>query len=78
MDSIQYTQQELQLAREIADTLKDQEALPLYLQYARRYEEDFLRRRLERVMRVDEIKIKTSRGALFTYLVKQASHDARH
>lgn len=72
-----YTAREIRLANEIASTLHDPEAIPLYLQFARKHEEDFLRRKLSRVMQVEESKIKTSRGALFTFLVNQASHDPR-
>lgn len=78
MNTTNYTTQERALAEEIASTLRDPEAFPLYLQYARRYNEDFLRRRLVRTMRIEESKIKTSRAALFTYLVNQASYDPRH
>jgi len=72
-----YSPNEINLANEIASTLKDPEALPLYLQYTRKYNEDFLRSRLKRVMQVDQEKIRTSRGALFTYLISQASRDSR-
>jgi hypothetical protein len=78
MNSINYLPHEIQLANEIARTLNDPEALPLYLKYARRYKEEFLRSRLERVMKVDQKKIRTSRGALFTYLINQAFHDPRN
>lgn len=73
-----YSSHEITLANEIADTLKDPEALPLYLKYARKYKEEFLRSRLERVMRIEASRIRTSRGALFTYLVNQASNDSRY
>jgi hypothetical protein len=77
MNYYHYTPEERKLAEEIASTLNDPDGLSFYLQCARDYDEDFLRRRLARVMRVPDEKITVSRGALFTHLVKQASHDAR-
>ena len=68
-----YDPYEIKLANEIAATLNDREALPLYLQYCRRYKEDFLRKKLTRVMSIEESKIRRSRGALFTFLVNQHS-----
>jgi len=67
-----YEPQEIRLANEIAATLKDPDALPLYLQYSRKYQETFLRKLLARVMSVEESKIRRTRGALFTFLVNQA------
>lgn len=66
-----YQPHEIRLANEIAATLNDPEALPLYLTYTRKYQEPFLRKILARVMSIDESKIKRSRGALFTYLINQ-------
>ncbi len=67
----EYDPHEIKLANEIASTLKDWDALPLYLGYTRKYQESFLRRLLAKVMSIDENKIKRSRGALFTFLVNQ-------
>lgn len=77
--NIQYEPHELKLAHDIAETLKDPEALPLYLKFTRKYTESFLRRYLVRVMSVPEEKIRKTRGALFTYLINQNWRDgARH
>lgn len=70
-----YEPQEIRLANEIAITLKDPEALPLYLQYSRKYQEAFLRKILARVMGIEDSKIRRSRGALFTFLVNQAGNN---
>lgn len=70
-----YEQRELKLANEIAETLKDRDALPLFLQYTQKYQEGFLRKILNRVMSIEESKIKKSRGALFTFLVNQQSSE---
>lgn len=72
-----YEPHEIRLANELAETLHDREALPLYLQFARKYKEQFLRKILARVMSIEEIKIRKTRGALFTFLVNQGSHDSR-
>lgn len=75
----EYTSEERRLAHELSATLKDPEALPLYLQYCRRYQEAFLRKKLAQAMSVDESKIRRSRGALFTFLVNQHNNGStRH
>lgn len=71
-----YEPNEIKLANEIAETLKDREALPLYLQYTKKFQEAFLRKTLHRVMSIEESKIRRSRGALFTFLISQ--HDKSH
>ena len=65
-----YEPHEVRLANEIAETLKDRDALPLYLAYARRYQESHLRRILMKVMSIEAAKIRKTRGALFTYLIE--------
>jgi hypothetical protein len=62
---------EEKLAREIADALGDIEALSIYEGFAHKYKEEFLRRILQRVLAVPEDQIRKTRGALFTYLIKQ-------
>jgi hypothetical protein len=66
-----YESHEIKLANEIAETLKDRDSLALFLTFTRRYNEQFLRKTLAKVMAMDEAKIRKSRGALFTYLVNQ-------
>ena len=66
---------ENKLAYEIANALHDNEALPLYMTFAKKYQEAFLRKILVRVMSIPDEKIKRTRGALFTYLVKQHGND---
>jgi hypothetical protein len=66
-----YEPHEIKLANEIAETLKDRDSIALFLQYARKYQESFLRDILAKVMSLDEKKIRKSRGALFTFLVNQ-------
>jgi HJR/Mrr/RecB family endonuclease len=65
-----YTESESDLAYELASTLEDMSSLQLYLQFAQKYKEEHLRETLEKVMSLDGSKIKKTRGALFTYLVK--------
>lgn len=62
---------EQKLAREIADALDDNEALPIYEGFACKYTEDFLRKILQRVLSIPQDQIRKTRGALFTYLIKQ-------
>ncbi|MEM2991373.1 MAG: helix-turn-helix domain-containing protein [Halobacteria archaeon] len=59
------------LALDLADALSDRKNLPLYLSYARRYPEPLLRRILSEVKEVPFEKIKRSRAALFSYLLKK-------
>jgi hypothetical protein len=62
-------------AKEIADTLNDKDAFPLYLSYARKYSEKYLRKMLSKAMSIPDKKIKRTRGALFTFLVQQNRDD---
>lgn len=66
-----YEPNQIKLANEIAEALKDRDALPLFLAYTRKYQESHLRRILEKVMSIPENSIRKSRGALFTFLVTQ-------
>lgn len=66
-----YEPHEIRLANEIAETLKDRDALPLFLSYTRKYQESHLRRILAKVMSMPETSIRKSRGALFTFLINQ-------
>lgn len=59
------------LALEIAEKLNDRESLKTYEIYARTYTEKYLRSTLERALQTPEDKIRKSRGALFTFLLKQ-------
>lgn len=62
---------EVKLANEIAEKLKDRDSIALFLTYCRKYKEEFLRGILERVLSLPERQIRKSRGALFTFLVNQ-------
>lgn len=66
-----YEPHEIKLANEIAETLKDRDSIALFLQFARKYQESFLRGIVTKVMSLDEKQIRKSRGALFTFLVNQ-------
>ena len=68
---INYQPNEIKLANELAETLKDREALPFYLTLTRKYQEGHLRQILAKVMSIEETKIRKTRGALFTYLINQ-------
>jgi len=62
---------EFRLALELAETLNDKEALVVYQAFTRKYAEAFLRKVLAKVMSIPDHKIRKTRGALFTFLVKQ-------
>ena len=57
------------LAQELAERLGDPQGLALYLKVARRYTESSIRQILGRVMEVPDERIRTSRGALFNWLI---------
>lgn len=59
------------LAYDIAEALDDRPGFPLYLSYVRKYPESLLRETLSRVREIPSHKIKTNRGALFNFLIKQ-------
>ncbi len=69
-------QNDNRLAYELASALNDKEALGMYIMFVQKYQEDFLKRILLRVMSIPDNKIKRTRGALFTYLVKE--HGSNH
>jgi len=62
------------LALDIAETLGSHDRIELYLSFAGRYPESFLRETLSRVKQTPDRQIKKSRAALFAYLVRQYGH----
>lgn len=68
-----YTKSEISLAQHICETLNDRDSLQLYLQFTRKYTKEHLETVLEKVMSIDGSKIKKTRGALFTFLMKNGS-----
>jgi len=66
------------IAQEIAVALNDKPNVSLYEFYAQSYPEPLLRAILANVLRVPEERIKKSRGALFTYLVKKYANNQQH
>jgi len=59
------------LAQELAERLGDPQGLPLYLKVARRYTESSIRQILGRALEVPAERIRTSRGALFNWLIQR-------
>ena len=70
----EYDANEIKLANEIAETLKDRDSLALHLMYVRKYKEEFLRRILAKVMALPDHKIRKTRAALYVFLINQSSH----
>jgi len=62
---------ENKLAVELAETLNDRESLQAYIGMTHKYSESFLRKILTKVLTIPQNKIRKTRGALFTFLVKQ-------
>lgn len=61
--------QDLQ-ALDICQALNDQDNLPLYLSYVRTYPPKIIQRAFRAARDLPANKVKKTRGALFTYLVK--------
>ncbi len=59
------------LAREIAKTLNDTDAMQAHYEFTEKYTAVFLRKILKKVMSIPERDIKRSRAALFTYLLNK-------
>jgi hypothetical protein len=73
------TQKQNRLAMELADSLNDTESLQAYVTFTEKYSEEFLRKVLTKVLSIPENKIRKSRGALFTFLIKQnAQYTTNH
>ena len=66
-----YSPIEIQLAHEIAERLNDPEAMSLYLSYAQQLPHERLREILNKVCSIPDREIRKTRGALFTFLIKQ-------
>ncbi len=64
------TRQEM-LALDLAEALDDLAGLPLYISFAKKYPEDFLRQVLGEVREIPREKIRKSRGALFNHMVRE-------
>jgi hypothetical protein len=69
------TREEL-LALDLAQALADQKNLALYLSYAKKYPESFLRGILAKVAETPFERIKKSQASLFNYLVKKYAQRA--
>lgn len=64
------TTREEVLAHDLATALNEPEELPLYLSLVKAYSEPFLRETLAKVNQTPRHRIKKSRAALFTYLLR--------
>jgi len=58
------------LALDICQILGDSDNLPLYLSYVRKYSPKIIQMAFDAARELPANKIKKTRGALFTYLVK--------
>jgi hypothetical protein len=57
------------LALDLAEALDDRDGFPYYLTVAQKYPESHIRRVLRQVREVPAERIRTSRGALFNWLI---------
>lgn len=62
---------ENKLAIELGEVLNDMKSLQQYKAFARKFSEEFLREQLLIVLSTPDHKIRKSRAAYFTFLVKQ-------
>jgi len=70
------TKQE-KLAKELAEVLNDHDSIQFYRDCTERYSEDFLRKKLQKVMSIPENQIRKTRGALFTFLLRNHARNTR-
>ncbi|MBA4850482.1 hypothetical protein [Emticicia sp. BO119] len=61
---------EVRLAIEIAEKLNDLKSLAQFIGMCQKYKESFLKDILKKVVETPQHKIRKTRGALFTYLVR--------
>lgn len=66
-----------ELALEVARTLHEEHRLPVYLELCKTHSTEVIRRSLEEVKRVPESRIRKSKAALFTYLLKKHDKDQK-
>lgn len=72
-------QEEHPLVKEIVTAFDDKGSQPYYEQLCAKYPEELILRTFKKVQALPDDKIKKSRGALFTYLLKQyASHQKKN
>lgn len=64
------SEQENRLADELAARLGDPDGAPRYEKYVERFSEGYIRKVLGQVLEVPAEKIRTSRAALFTWLME--------
>jgi hypothetical protein len=69
--STMYSPQEIQLARELAKGLNDEQSLSFYLACSKKYSHRSLRKTLAHVLAIPQSNIRKTRGALFNHLVGQ-------
>src|ERR1700722_6963232 len=62
------------LAKEIAEGLNDMKSIRYYFSISLEYSERYIREIYRKVRETPEHKIKKSRGALFTYLIRKYEH----
>lgn len=65
------------LALDLAVALDDLAGLPLYITFAKKYPESFLRQVLGEVREIPREKIRKSRGALFNHMVRERAEKPR-
>lgn len=70
MDDSNTPQGEEALALELADKLGDPKGLGTYRKIAREYLEPYIRSVLQQVLDVPQERVRTSRGAIFTWLIQ--------
>ncbi|MBI5037730.1 MAG: hypothetical protein HZC01_03465 [Candidatus Kerfeldbacteria bacterium] len=66
-----------ELALEVARTLREEHRLPIYLELCKTHSVEAIRRSLDEVKRVPESKIRKSKAALFTYLLKKHAQEQK-
>lgn len=66
------------VASELAEKLGDPKGIAVYRTIAKEYEESYIRSILSQVLDVPLDRIRTTRGALFTWLIKHHADRTKH
>ena len=77
-EELNVTNSDEALASELAEKLEDPNGLSVYRKIAKGYDESYIRSILSQVLEVPLDRIRTTRGALFTWLINHHADRSKH
>lgn len=72
------TSQQEKLAIEIARTLNDMDSIQWHRQMVMKYSEEYLRKKLMKVMSIPDENVQTTRGAIYNSLITKYGNGFRN